>query len=269
MKKMVLGAILVLLITIGGGVYYLLSNLDGLVKSAIETYGSQATHTAVRVDAVKIGLKDGSGAILGLKVANPAGFSAAQAFSLGEISTQVDLKALSEDLVVIDHIRVIAPDIFFELNQAGQNNLEQLKKNLSSGGTDSSTLSPNTQTRESEMRLLIREILFTGGKIHASVVPLGKKYELQLPTISLKNIGGKNGATPSQITAQVVKALSDRALAEIKKQGIDQYRKKLEGKVNKRLNAEQQKLEQKLNDKVGKEVGGQVGDALKGLFNKQ
>ena len=38
MKKVVLGAILVLLVTIGFGVYYLLSNLDSIVKSAIEKY---------------------------------------------------------------------------------------------------------------------------------------------------------------------------------------------------------------------------------------
>ena len=50
MKKIVLGAVLVLFVTIGIGVYYLLSNLDMLVKVAIETYGSEATQTAVRVE---------------------------------------------------------------------------------------------------------------------------------------------------------------------------------------------------------------------------
>ena len=116
MKKVVLGAILVLLITIGFGVYYLLSNLDSLVKSAIETYGSEATQTSVRVDNVKIVLQDGSGTIRGLTIGNPKGFATPNAFSLGEIATQIDLKSLSEDVPVIEHITIRAPEVFFELN---------------------------------------------------------------------------------------------------------------------------------------------------------
>jgi hypothetical protein len=77
-------------------------------------------------------------------------------------------------------------------------------------------------------------------------------------------MGGNNGATPTQIAKQVLQVLTDRALTEIKKQGLDQYKSQLEGEVNKRLDAEKQKLEQK----AGKEVGDQVGDALKGLFKK-
>ena len=77
MKKIALGALLVLLLIIGGSVYFLLSNLDGLVKTAIETYGSEATKTAVSVSSVKIVLQDGSGSIQGLTVGNPKGFAGA------------------------------------------------------------------------------------------------------------------------------------------------------------------------------------------------
>ena len=133
MKKIALGAVLVLLLTIGFGVYYLLSNLDSLVKTAIETYGSEATQTSVRVASVKIELTDGSGAIRGLTVGNPQGFGAKQAFSLGEIATQVNLKSLSEEVTVIEQITVRAPEVFFELNAAGKNNLAKLKENLSTG----------------------------------------------------------------------------------------------------------------------------------------
>ncbi|WP_020675032.1 hypothetical protein [Geopsychrobacter electrodiphilus] len=265
MKKIVLGAVLVLLVSVGVGVYFLLSNLDGIVKSAIETYGSQATQTAVRVDRVKIGLKTGSGAITGLTVGNPQGFKSPEVFFLGEISTQIDLKSLSGDLLVIDHIRVIAPEVFFELNQAGKTNLDQLKQNLASSTSASSSASKKSGP---EPKIRIRELLFTDGHIHVKVVPLNKDYDVALPTISMKDLGGQNGATPTQIADQVVKLLTDQALAEVKKQGIDQYKKQLEGKVNKRIDAETQKIEQKINDKVGKDVGGQIGGALKGLLNK-
>jgi uncharacterized protein involved in outer membrane biogenesis len=250
MKKVVLGAILVLLITIGFSVYYLLSNLDSLVKSAIETYGSEATQTSVRVDNVKIVLQDGSGAIHGLTVGNPKGFATPNAFSLGEIATQIDLKSLSEDVPVIEHITIRAPEVFFELNEKGQNNLDKLKSNLQSGASSSSS-SSSAKSGGSEPKLIIRKLIFSGGNIHARVVPLDKDYELKLPNIQMNDLGGKTGATPSQIASQALKVLTDRALAEIKKKGIDQYKAQLEGEVNKRLDAEKEKVGDKLKGVLG------------------
>jgi len=255
MKKAALGAVVVLLLIIGVSVYFLLSNLDSLVKTAIETYGSEATKTPVRVASVKIVLKDGSGAIEGLTVGNPQGFAAPQAFSLGKIATQIDLKSLSEDVPVIEHITIQDPEIFFELNQAGKNNLAGLTQNLKS--TSSGSGSEQKAGSGSEPKLKIRKLVFSGGTIHATVVPLNKDYELELPNIQMNNIGGQNGATPKQIADQVLKTLNDRALAVIKKQGLDQYKAQLESEVKKRVGEETQKLE------------GQVQESLKGLLNNK
>ena len=253
MKKLALGAFLVLLLSIGFGVYYLLSNLDSIVKAAIESYGSEATQTSVRVEKVQLELADGSGAISGLTVGNPQGFAAAQAFSLGEIATQIDLKSLSEDVTVIEHIIVRAPEVFFELNEAGNNNLEKLNKNLSSGTSAKSGSSPS-KSSGSEPKLIIRKLLFEGGSIHAKVVPLNKDYDLKLPKIEMTNLGGENGATPAEIADQVLKELTAKALAEVKRKGLDQYKEKLEGEVNQRLDIEKEKL--------GEKLGGQLKGVL-------
>ena len=45
MKKIAIGLV-VLLGLIAGGVWYLFSNLDSFVKTAIQTYGSQATQSS-------------------------------------------------------------------------------------------------------------------------------------------------------------------------------------------------------------------------------
>jgi hypothetical protein len=254
MKKIALGALLVLLLTIGFSVYYLLSNLDGIVKTAIETYGSEATQTPVRVANVKIVLQDGSGAIEGLTVNNPQGFAEVKAFSLGKVATQIDLKSLSEDVPVIEHVTIKAPEIFFELNQSGKNNLAALMDNLKATSSGSPA---DKGSSGSEPKLIIRKLLFSDGNIHAKVVPLNKDYELKLPNIQMNNIGGKSGATPKQIADQILKVLTDRALAAVKKQGIDQYKAQLEGEVKKRIDAEKEK------------IGGQAQEALKGLLDKK
>ena len=250
MKKLALGAFLVLLLSIGFGVYYLLSNLDSIVKTAIESYGSEATQTIVRVEKVQLELTDGSGAISGLTVGNPQGFAAAQAFSLGEITTQIDLKSLSEDVTVIEYIIVRAPEVFFELNEAGKNNLEKLNKNLSSGASAKSGSSPS-KSSGAESKLIIRKLLFEGGSIHAKVVPLNKDYDLKLPKIEMTNLGGKNGSTPAKIANQVLKELTAKALAEVKRKGLDQYKEKLKGEVNQRLDSEKEKLGEKLKGVLG------------------
>ena len=253
MKKLALGAFLVLLLSIGFGVYYLLSNLDSIVKAAIESYGSEATQTSVRVGKVQLELTDGSGAISGLTVGNPQGFAAAQAFSLGEIATHIDLKSLSEDVTVIEHIIIRAPEVFFELNEAGKNNLETLNKNISSGASAKSG-SSSSKSSGAEPKLIIRKLLFEGGIIHAKVVPLNKDYDLKLPKIEMTNLGGKNGSTPGEIADQVLKELTAKALAEVKRKGLDQYKEKLEGEVNQRLDTEKEKL--------GEKLGGQLKGVL-------
>lgn len=246
MKKMVLGAVLVLVLSFGFAVYYVLSSLDGMVKTAIETYGSQATETTVQVSSVQIVLKDGSGAIRGLTVGNPQGFAAPQAFSLGAVATQIDLKSLSEEVTVIEHIIVQAPEVFFELNAAGKNNLSVLKQNLSSTSSGPSASSSANRDSGAEPKFIIRKLLFTDGNIHARAVAVNKDYELKLPKLEMHNLGGKSGATPKQIAEQVLKTLTDRALAEVKKQGINQYKEQLEGKIKQQLEAEKTQISDKL-----------------------
>jgi hypothetical protein len=234
MKKILFAALLVLLLAVGGSLYYLFANLDGLVKTAIETYGSEATQTAVRVDTVKIGLKQGSGNIRGLSVANPAGFATPQAFILGEISTRIDLKSLSEEVLIIDEIIIRAPQVFFEIAANGRSNLDELKKNL--GSTSKAPTESGKKPSGTEPKLIIRKVLFEGGSVQADMAALNTKtYQLKLPTIEMHDLGGKNGATPARITDQILKKLTDQALSEVQKQTVKQEVDKLKTRATDKL----------------------------------
>ena len=69
MKKVLL-ALLVLAIVAGSALFWLSRNLDGLVKDAIEDYGSAMTQAKVTVGAVTISTTDGRGSISQLTIAN-------------------------------------------------------------------------------------------------------------------------------------------------------------------------------------------------------
>ena len=219
-KKGILITFIIIAVVVAAGVFYILSNLNMIVKMAIEKYGSEATKTAVRVSSVKISLKDGSGAIHGLTIANPRGFDTRHAFSLGEIGTRIDIKSLTKDVKVIDDITIRAPEIFVEINKENKNNLNEIQKNLPAGPSSAPKPKQTKKKEDKEPKLIIRRFHFSEGLIHARIVPLDKEYDLNLPAFEMRNIGGQTGATPTQIAKQVVTELTSRALAEVGKKGI-------------------------------------------------
>ncbi len=254
MKKIILGIALLLCITIGGGIYYLLTNLDAIVKMAIEKYGSEAIKTQVRVDKVRIKLKEGSASISGLTIANPPGFSMPNAFSLGDISVGIDINSLTGDVIVIREIGIAAPEVFFEMNADKQANLDVLSKNLGTGAETP----PASEKPGKEPKLIIRKAELSGASLQALVVPLNnKEYQLKLPTITMTNLGGSKGAPPATIARQMLDQLLDRVKAEVKKQGIgaelkekiDAKKAEIKAEANAKVAAEKEAAQKKVDSK--------------------
>jgi hypothetical protein len=246
-KKGLLITILVIVLAIIVGGYFLFSNFNLLIKMAIEKFGSQATQTAVRVSSVKISLKDGSGGIYGLSVGNPKGFEGKYAFSLGEAGTKINVKSITEEVKIIDDITIKAPKIYVEVNKDKKNNLEEIQKNLPTGGTTKpKAKEPKKKKKGKEPKLIIRRFHFSKANIHALIVPLNKEYDLNLPAFEMRNIGGPNGATPPEIAKQVITEITKRALAEVKKKGIGQGLAKVTDKAKSQISAEEQKAKSKL-----------------------
>ncbi|MCW8888904.1 MAG: hypothetical protein OQK25_07570 [Gammaproteobacteria bacterium] len=269
MKKFIYTLLLVTVLVAVGGVYYTLTNLDALVETAIEKYGSEATQTAVLVDSVKIELTDGAAGIKGLTVANTQGFSMPLAFSFGEIRAGIDLKSLQEEPYIINEIAVLAPQVFVEINENNKTNLNELTKNLTAG----STSSPDKETKPSEEsakepRLIIRRVTFADGTIQARVAALqDKEYQLKLPTLDMKDLGGSKGATASELANEILSRLTARASETVKKNIIDKKLNAIKDKAKEKIDAEKAKLEQSLDAKKQEEKQ-KVESKLKGLFGK-
>lgn len=269
MKKVILGFVLLIVIAISGGVYYVLTNLDSLVEAAIEKYGSEATQTAVLVDSVKINLAEGAGDITGLTVANPSSFSMPYAFSLGEVRVAIDLQSLQEEPYIIDEITVLAPQVFVEINESNKTNLNELKKNLvpksATASQDKNTQAP-AEASTKEPRLIIRRVTFADGSIQARVAALqNKEYKLKLPGLDMSNLGGSKGATASQLASEILNRLTDRATEVVKKSVIDVELNKLKQKAQQKVDEETAKLQKKADSKVDEQTD-KVKDKLKGLF---
>lgn len=281
MKKFILIFILLVIVAIAGSIYYVFSNLDDLIKDAIETYGSQATQTSVRVESVNMRLTEGAGSVSGLTIANPKGFSMPLAFSLGEIRLGIDLQSLQQEPYVINEITVIAPEIFVEINKDNKINLNVLKNNLlaSIPSADKTAGVKSEETAVVGPRLIIRNIKFADGLIKAKVAALGdKEYKLKLPHIEMTNLGGSKGLTPTELTSEIISRLSDQAVKQVKKRVIDARLEKIKAEAKAKLEAKKAEARAKLDAEKARleamketkkqELRKKVKDKLKGLFRK-
>ena len=262
LRNLLLGAGVVVALMIAAALYTLLTSLDAIVERAIERYGSEITGTAVRVDSVKIALTSGRGSVRGLSVANPKDFSSNDSFRLGEITLQIDVGSLGESPIVIDEIRIAEPAVRFEVNEAGASNIDAIRKNAerhqpADAAEAKESAKPGeprtTDAEEGEpLRLSIRRFSLEGGAIDADTSAVGgKEVQAKLPPMNLRNIGGRQGATPDEIGTLMVKALTKQVAGAVARQQITSY---LEGEL------------EELDEKIDEKLGGDAGEAARGLL---
>ncbi|MBF0168926.1 MAG: hypothetical protein HQL45_14980 [Alphaproteobacteria bacterium] len=248
MKKFVLGGVAALVIVIGGVLFFLVSNLDSLVKTAIEEVGSKVAGVKVSVSSVKISLADGRGTISGLTVGNPSGFKTPSAFSLGTVGFGIDTNSVTKNPVVVKEILIAAPQVTYELGSGGSN-IDAIQKNVQAFvGSGAKAKGPENKSGD-ETKLVIDLLQLTGGKLTLATPLPGGAATADLPDIKLTNIGKSGGgANPAEVASKVLNAISQSAVKAASNLGVG-------------------KLMDSATEAVGSTTKGGV-DSVKGLFGK-
>jgi hypothetical protein len=226
MIKKILVAFVIVVVILGAGIYFLGSNLDSIVRSAVEKYGAAATQTAVKLEQVKIVLASGEAELGGLSIGSPAGFAADKSLYLGNISVKLDTGSLrgSGPIVILD-IGIEKPQVIYEVNASGQSNLQTLMHNVQayaasvSGGGKPNAEKQNAEKSgepgkaQPERKFIIDDLTVRDGQIAiTSALLKGKQLSAKLPVIHLTNIGkNEDGATPAAIAQEVLGAISNSA----------------------------------------------------------
>jgi hypothetical protein len=231
LKKIAIGVV-VLLVVIAGGAYYLFSNLDSIIKAAIEKYGTAATQAEVKLDSVKLSIASGEGALDGLTVGNPKGFTTPRALNLGSIAVKLDTSSVTGNgPIVIKEIDIEKPQVTYEVTSNGDSNLQTIQRNAmayggaSGGGGGNASAggggtgnaggggNGNTGGGGQERKLVITDLYIRDGEVGITHALLkGKTLSAPLPTIHLSNIGkDKGGATPGQVAEQVLGSITASA----------------------------------------------------------
>jgi hypothetical protein len=211
------GTLLGVALLLAGGAWWLHGNLDAIVKRGIAHYGSQMTQARVAVDAVEIKGTDGSGVIRGLVVGNPPGFRTPHALKVGVIDVAVDMRTLTDPVVVIKRIVIESPDVSYEKGDT-LTNFEVIQQNIARAlgtpaGGDGAAKAGGTPPR----KLIVDEFVIRNARARASAAGLGgRTVSATLPDITLRNVGrAQGGISPAQLGEIVTRALSQRLVASL------------------------------------------------------
>ena len=221
-----------LAVVIAAALIFILTNINGLVKAAIEKYGSEVTKTAIRVSSVSIHLADGKGSIAGLTVANPHGFSSPYIFRLDMISVRIDPSTITIRPIVIDEIRISGPQVVYEINSSGTSNIDVLKKNIEEGAPKKT----QGEQKSKETKFVIKKFVIENGQMDIRIAALEKNPKtVTLQHIELADIGKHGGVTPTLLAQQVLTALMEEVGRDVARAGAERYLEKGIDRAVKRL----------------------------------
>lgn len=216
MKTIVrIGLVLVILVVLAGVAAVL--SLDSIIKKGVETIGPQATKSDIKLDGVTISILSGNGALKGLFVGNPGGYTTPSAIKVGRVSVSLKPKSVLSSKIVVRSIEVVQPEITFEGDLRG-NNLSKILENVQAyAGAEKQAVQQGQ--KPAGKKLQVDELTISGGKIDMSTSLLGgKSASVPLPDIHLENLGtGPDGITPGDLTEKVFQAVlasTTRAVAE-------------------------------------------------------
>lgn len=213
-----LGGLLVLVLIVVG---LFVSNLDSIVKAAVEKYGSEAAQTSVELADVELSPTSGKGKLIGLRISNPEGFASQDAFVLGMIDIDVDMESVSgTGPIIINKVVIDKPQITFEVNEAGKSNMQTISSNAKvyAGKTAPSQKEEAKETsdnsdEEEARKIIIKKLTISEGQVSMSHSMLkGKKIEAKIPTFTLTDLGkSQGGLTAVQLSSKLLSVISQKA----------------------------------------------------------
>jgi hypothetical protein len=259
MKWIVRLVIVLALVVIVAGVALVMS-VDRIAKTAIEYGGTKAMGTTTTLEKIHIGIIGGEASLAGLKVANPAGYPQGDFLNLGDGSVAVSVGSLGRPTVEVPKIELngIGTRLDMKLGEPSNAevilaNIEKFSNSLGSGGEHAPS-----EPAGSGKKLVIRELLLTD--IMATVtVGDAASVNVNVPRIELKNVGGGEGVSMSELFGIITTATVDGVL----KNGGDLIPAALRDSLGPKL----AEVSQVLQAQVGSAVTGAVESAKKAVEN--
>ncbi len=137
---------------------------------------------------------------------------------MGNTSVAIKPASLLSDKIVVQSVKVEAPEITFETGlNVKENNLSKIIANMeeaTGAGGEKPAAQPKEKGGEGGKKLQVDEFIISGAKLHVTVnVMGGKSVSLSMPEIQLKDLGkGPDGITAPELTKLVLQAVEKQAV---------------------------------------------------------
>ncbi len=241
MKTMGIIVSIIVVLVLGVAVYVVV-NSGSLIKTAVETVGSEVLGVDVSLDSAEISLTEGSGELRGLAIGNPDGFGGSHAMRLGQIKLVLDVAQMSEELVVIKSVLIDKAELAI-VAKGSTTNLQVIMATLDSSSTDTTSAAEDDS---SDVKLIIDEFVFSNAQTSLVSDLLGDA-SVNIADLKLTGIGRKaDGATIREVLQQILAPIVRSSTQAVAAQGLD-------------IEGAKQGLGSKLQEKLGSGL-----DALRG-----
>ena len=188
---------LIVIVLVAGWLY-----LEPMVKGVVHKFGTQIVGTEVNLAGFSLHPLDGELEINGFTVANPEGYETPNLLSLGNIFVKVDPKSVLSDTIVVEEVRILKPELTYEMPNFSTSNVQQLQENVARNTAKSGEAKPVEAKAEEPAatesapakKVIIRKVTVAGGSLSA-MTPLQKNtgaLTLEMPAIELTDIGDES-----------------------------------------------------------------------------
>ncbi len=212
MKKGLLYALLSLVVIVLIGYVTLQFFLGSIVKAGVNKFGPAITQTKVDLKTASLSPLSGQGTLTGLSVANPAGWSAGNAFYLGNV--HIDMKPFSVfgDHIVINEIVIDQPEFTYETKIVSSNISDLLKNIEQSMGGENQGNQPKAKNGK-PLKLEVKHFVLRNGKVTLGVAGAGG-VTMPMPPVELTDVGtAEGGVTPAGLAFAVMRSVTSSVVA--------------------------------------------------------
>ena len=190
------------------------------LEEAIEDAGTERLGVLVEVDAVDFELAERRVEVLGIEVSNPPGIEGPPALVVGRLAVTLDLGRTSDEGLVVELLELDDVTVTAVVDGYSEGAFTSIGRIVERSRRGASTArSKEAAGADPGLRVIVERMLVRGGR-GALVSPLGST-EADLPDIRIEGIGGSEGVSVDELTAEVVARLADQANEAVAREMID------------------------------------------------
>lgn len=194
-----------LILLIVGLVILGFSQIDALAKRGIEEGGTYVLGVETTVDGADVGIFDGTFAMSGLTVGNPAGFSTPHFLALPAANVQVDTKSIQSETIVVPTLNIGKADLYID-RADGETNYQAILDNV--GRFEKGE---KTEPAGEGATFVVNSLVLQGANVKVTgfgpVSDVVGDLTVDLPKVELQNVGSEEPLTAGELISLIVKTL--------------------------------------------------------------